>query len=76
MNERKRRRTMCIWCGEREATWAWQIIAGESAMTLLGSHYRGFPMQKLCADCKDIVQAWIESDQESDPTLRVVRESA
>ena len=47
--------TKCEACKINEATWAWQPFGpGEQAyvFTTLGSHYRGFPVIKVCADCQ------------------------
>ena len=43
----------CSQCREREATYAMQDIAGIQTFSLLGSHYRGFPVTKLCQECAE-----------------------
>lgn len=43
----------CQRCKVRPAVWAVQNIAGEVSVTTLGSHYRGFPVVKVCDECKD-----------------------
>lgn len=49
-------------CCDNEAEWAWQPFGpGESPDTfsLLGSHYRGFSVIKICDTCKQNAQAGI-----------------
>lgn len=41
----------CQRCKVRPAVWAVQNIAGEVSVTTLGSHYRGFPVVKVCDEC-------------------------
>lgn len=45
----------CQVCKKNEAIWAAQFI-GEDVPTFstLGSHYRGFPVVKVCDICKEI----------------------
>jgi len=47
--------TRCQACNKRQAIYAAQFI-GEDVPTfsLLGSHYRGFKVIKVCEVCKDI----------------------
>lgn len=45
----------CQACKEQEAAWAWQPFGPDEkpdCYTLLGSHYRGFPVIKVCNSCK------------------------
>ncbi len=52
----------CQACERKQypATWSWQPFGPdediEQSFTLPGSHYRGFPVIKLCASCKHAVQ--------------------
>lgn len=47
----------CQCCKKQEASWSWQPFGpGEdsnTAFVLPGSHYRGFPVIKVCSACKD-----------------------
>ena len=48
----------CASC-QKDAVWAWQPFGpGEDALvfTALGSHYRGFPVVKVCDECKQTAQ--------------------
>lgn len=49
----------CQTCNIDEPTWAWQPFGphptGDS-FQFLGSHYRGFPVIKVCVDCKKNLQ--------------------
>lgn len=47
----------CQRCKTRPAVWAVQDIAGEIAVSLLGNHYRGWRVVKLCDECKNVVQS-------------------
>lgn len=50
----------CRICRHNEADWAWQPFGpGErpDVFTLSGSHYRGFPVIKVCQKCKEALQA-------------------
>ena len=42
-----------------EALWAWQPFGPDEqpSYSLLGSHYRGFPVIKICDDCKKETEA-------------------
>lgn len=45
----------CQACKEQEVVWAWQPFGPDekpNCYTLLGSHYRGFPVIKVCDSCK------------------------
>lgn len=45
----------CQACKEQEVAWAWQPFGPDEkpdCYTLLGSHYRGFPVIKVCDTCK------------------------
>lgn len=50
----------CQCCKEQEAEWSWQPfgpgIGTEGVFTLPGSHYRGYPVIKICSECKAIIQ--------------------
>lgn len=51
----------CQVCRLNEAQYAAQKIAEEAfTFSLLGSHYRGFKVVKVCATCKEINQEGIE----------------
>ncbi len=43
----------------READWAWQPCGPGIVMTftVLGSHYQGYPVVKVCDSCKRKLQA-------------------
>lgn len=44
----------CEICGEREAAWAVQFVSDETpTFTLLGSHYRGYRLLRVCDACKE-----------------------
>jgi hypothetical protein len=43
----------CQLCRLNEALWAMQYIDGEFTFTLLGSHYRGSRVVKVCDACKE-----------------------
>jgi len=46
-------RRLCTVCREREAVWARQYIGSDSPEYYrLGYHIRGFPVVKLCEECK------------------------
>lgn len=50
----------CNICRENESSWAWQPFGPNDTpdcFALLGNHYRGFAVVKVCDDCKDKVQA-------------------
>ena len=53
-----RKAPTCQICKAGEALWAMQYV-GEAAptFTTLGSHYRGFPVTKVCDGCKAEMQA-------------------
>jgi len=54
-----RRYPKCQRCKKQEAVWAMQVIPGNDGVpsfTLLGNHYRGSPVVKVCDDCKERVQ--------------------
>lgn len=50
----------CELCGDNEAVSAWQPFGPDEvprdAFTALGSHYRGYPILKVCHDCKGEIQ--------------------
>ena len=49
----------CHSCHEQEAQWAWQPFGPDEtpeSFQLLGSHYRGFPVIKVCSTCKSAFQ--------------------
>ena len=49
-------RTTCQTCNINEAIWAWHPFGpaddDDHCFTTLGSHYRGFPIVKVCDECK------------------------
>jgi hypothetical protein len=51
----------CQSCHKEEVSWSWQPFGpGEDAQTafvLPGSHYRGFPVIKLCLGCKSAFES-------------------
>jgi DNA-binding XRE family transcriptional regulator len=50
----RRRMAKCKVCKTTEAVWAWQPFGPNETplcFTTLGSHYRGFPVIKVCDDC-------------------------
>ena len=61
---------VCQQCKAQPAAWAVQDIAGELSVSMLGNHYRGFAVVKMCDSCKDAaVKAqkcpapdWIKTD--------------
>ena len=69
----------CQACKKRQAIYAAQFI-GEDVPTfsLLGSHYRGFKVIKVCEVCKDInVEGIRQAAQHGvQPTLPVARPQA
>ena len=42
----------CEVCRKAEAVWAMQAMPGGLTFALLGSHYRGFQIVKVCEVCK------------------------
>ena len=42
----------CEVCRKAETVWAMQAMPGGLTFALLGSHYRGFPVVKVCEVCK------------------------
>lgn len=45
----------CRVCRERESVWAWQPFGpndSSDSFMLLGNHYRGYAVIKVCDDCK------------------------
>lgn len=49
----------CHACHQEEAQWAWQPFGPgttPNSFQLLGSHYRGFPVVKVCSTCKSAFQ--------------------
>lgn len=47
--------TKCQVCRDDQATWAWQPFGPNDtpdSFTLLGNHYRGFTVIKVCDSCK------------------------
>jgi len=50
----------CQACGLKDSVWAWQPFGPDESIlcfTTEGCHYRGFPVIKICDDCKrDIVK--------------------
>ena len=45
----------CRICHENIALWAWQPFGPgkpSEGFTLLGNHYRGYPVIKICESCK------------------------
>ena len=49
----------CHTCHQEEAHWAWQPFGPDEtpdSFQLLGSHYRGFPVVKVCSTCKSAFQ--------------------
>lgn len=50
----------CQACKEQVAEWAWQPFGpseSPDSFALLGSHYRGFPVVKVCGSCKSAFQS-------------------
>jgi hypothetical protein len=46
----------CQRCRQLPAIWALQYVGDDRpSVSLLGSHYRGFRVTKLCGACKDTV---------------------
>jgi len=57
----------CRVCKLSEAEWAWQPFGpdeGIGSFALLGNHYRGFPVVKICEQCKDDIQAGLPMEFE------------
>lgn len=53
-----RKSPRCQVCKADEALWARQYIGEDTpTYTTLGSHYRGFPVVKVCDKCKEQEQA-------------------
>lgn len=49
----------CHACHQEEAQWAWQPFGPDTtpdSFPLLGSHYRDFPVVKVCSTCKSAFQ--------------------
>ena len=49
----------CQACHEQAAEWAWQPFGpneSPDSFVALGSHYRGFPVVKVCGSCKSAFQ--------------------
>jgi len=49
----------CQVCKVNQAEWAWQPFGpGESVLsfTAIGWHYRGFPVVKVCDECKRTIE--------------------
>ncbi len=54
MNGKLTKPRMCDRCHVREAVWAKQYIASDKpTYVLLGWHYRGFPLERLCIECME-----------------------
>lgn len=52
----------CKICKSRDAEWSWQPFGPGETSNLFatpGSHYRGFPVVKVCDDCKRNYQSGI-----------------
>jgi hypothetical protein len=50
----------CAICKQNESIWAWQPFGpGETSLefSMLGSHYRGFPVIKMCDGCKETAES-------------------
>jgi hypothetical protein len=49
----------CRVCKNHEAEWSWQPWGPgneRDTFTLPGSHYRGFPVVKVCSECKEQIR--------------------
>ena len=71
----------CQHCHQYSAEWAWQPFGPDDSIlsfTLLGSHYRGFPVLKVCDNCKLTVESEVMffsyrgHDYIANPTLNTV----
>ena len=49
---------ICQLCKNDEAIWAYQPEGpdAEHPLVLLGNHYRGFPVVKVCDECAKVVR--------------------
>jgi hypothetical protein len=49
----------CAICYKNQGDWAWQPFGPDEqdTFTLSGNHYRGFPVVKVCDECKKQVEA-------------------
>jgi hypothetical protein len=50
----------CQVCNTNNAEWAWQPFGPSDkadTFTTLGSHYRGFPVVKICDECKETAKS-------------------
>jgi hypothetical protein len=50
----------CQLCKSNEASTAWQPFGPDESircLTMLGSHYRGFAVIKVCSDCADKISS-------------------
>lgn len=55
------RMVKCQKCQTGEAIWARQeVVTGRPCFTLLGSHYRGWTVIKVCDDCKNTEQLYLK----------------
>jgi hypothetical protein len=53
--------TKCQICKKSTVAWAWQPFGPDSYIqrcTTLGSHYRGFPVIKICDNCRDSMMVY------------------
>lgn len=47
--------TKCQLCKQNEAEWAMQFVAEDTpSFSALGSHYRGFTVEKVCDHCRNL----------------------
>jgi hypothetical protein len=54
----------CQKCQTGEALWARQELeTGHPCFTLLGSHYRGWTVVKVCTACKTLEQSYLKTKE-------------
>jgi UDP-galactopyranose mutase len=45
----------CQYCKQNEAEWAMQFVVEDTpTFTVLGNHYRGFTVTKVCGKCQQL----------------------
>ena len=60
----------CERCKEREAVFAVQYVGDDKpSVSLLGSHYRGFRVTRLCEECKDAILAEANKTNQTIPEV-------
>jgi len=65
-----RKAPTCQICDTNEAEWAMQYVASDRpSFSSLGSHYRGFPVTKVCDPCKEGIIALDRAQAKMEPSI-------